>query len=119
MFGEINRTASCVRYLWSAAFLWQLGATGFNYHHDVKGPGCTPVCVKEDGGGMPMLPSCCLQRLRGSEQPLHQETKREEAQGHPLVGEKEDDAQLPKTAPQTQRCSTPGYNGRKETAEVP
>lgn len=81
MFGEINRTVSCVRYLWSAAFPWQLGATSFNYHHDVKGPGCTPVCVKEDGGGMPMLPGRCLQRLRESEQPSHQQTKRRKERG--------------------------------------
>lgn len=29
---------SCVLYLWSAAFPWQLGAMGFNCHHNVKGP---------------------------------------------------------------------------------
>lgn len=75
-FGKINRTVSCVLYLWSAAFPWQLGATGFNNHLSAQGPcqagGCRSTALS--------APSC-LHRPRGSEQPAQRAVCNGETEG--------------------------------------
>lgn len=65
-------------------------------------------------------------RCRGSKQPPQQGRKtckergnRGKAQDHPTIGVKMDDSHLPKPAPQTQGCSTPGDEWRKEMDAVP
>lgn len=123
VFGKINRTVSCVLYLWSAAFPWQLGAMGFNYHRSVKGP-CSTGAGRGTAAAPPACPSLphdCLQRARGSGQSAHQRAKtgveqgnRGEAQSWPSLGEMTDDAHLPKPPPQSQGCSASEGDRRKE-----
>lgn len=123
VFGKINRTISCVLYLWSAAFPWQLGAVGFNYHRSVKGP-CSIGAGRGTAAAPPACPSLphdCLQRARGPGQPAHQRAKtgveqgnRGEAQSWPSLGEMTDDAHLPKPPPQSQGCSISEGDRRKE-----
>lgn len=73
-FGKINRMVSCVFYLWSAAFPWQPGAVGFNYHRSAEGPCCTGAAGGRQQQCLP-APLCPTAACRGAGDLSNQHTR--------------------------------------------